>query len=503
MAQKLGIKVDPTSNTPLYGQIFTQISGKIDAGVYPPGFRLPPTRALAEELDTHRNTVVRAFEELVNAGYATSVVGRGTFVAERANLPEPVVPIGSGSLQWSSLISRVAGDGPQRRLDRLRRAPVGADSINLTRMQPSADLLPDALFRRCMDHVLRTRGASALGYAPREGEYRLREAITVELVRRGVPVTTDDVLITSGSQQGLDIVLRTLVDPGDTFLVERETYSGALSLLAAARAHVVPISCDAEGPDVEALHRLGRGGIKGLYVIPNAQNPTGRTMPADRREALVAWSREFGVPLIEDDYAAELDLGTTPRPPALRALDRDVIHIGTFSKNLIPAVRVGYLVCPPDLRDVIVSLKHTMDLGTSALLQHAVAEFLERGYFRIHLERTLPEYRRRRDALLDELARVLPPDVRVHAPNRGVSIWIELPAELDPERLYDAARREGVVVAPGTLNGSTREPGGIRLTYCAEAPERLREGARRLGRAVERLIGTHRSGAGTTTLDLV
>ena len=502
MTNHTGLQIDPTLDIPLYEQIVTQIARKIDDGVYPAGFRLPPTRELAAELGTHRNTVVRAFEELVTTGYVTSVVGRGTFVAERSNSSSQDGPI-SGGLQWSSLVSRVAGEGPQRRLDRLRRAPVSPGTINLTRMQPSADLLPDELFRRCVDHTLRTRGTAALGYAPREGEWRLRESIAEELQRRGVPAQTDDVLITSGSQQGLDVVLRCLVDPGDPFLVERETYSGALSLLSAARAHVVPVACDEEGPDIEALHRLGRSGLKGFYVIPNAQNPTGRTMAGDRREALVQWSREFGVPLIEDDYAAELDLATTPRPPALRALDRDVIHIGTFSKNLIPAVRIGYLVCPPELRDTVVSMKHTMDLGTSALLQHAVAEFLERGYFRAHLKRTLPEYRRRRDALLEELRRALPDDVTIHAPNRGVSIWIELPTHLDPERVYDAARREGVLVAPGTLNGTSRDQRGVRVTYCSEAPDELREGARRLGRALEKLDASRRGGEDSPNLDLV
>ena len=480
----IGIRLATNDGRPLYMQIFDGIVSMIETGVYPPGHRLPATRKLAQDLGTHRNTVVRAFEELVLAGYLTSAVGRGTFVAERTP-HEPTAVAPRGGLPWPSLVSRVADAEPLKRLERLRKAQVGPNTINLTRSQPSADLTPEDLFKRCTDHVIRTRGPSALCYAPREGVGRLRAAVADELNRRGVPVTRDDVVITSGSQQALDVVLRALIDPDDTFIVEAATYAGMLNLLAAARAHVVPVPCDDDGPQLAALERLVRGNAKGIYVIPNAQNPTGQTMSLQRRQALIQWSRQATVPIIEDDYAADLDLTGTPPPPALRALDRDVIHVGTFSKNLIPALRIGYLVCPLELRDTMVSIKSAMDLGTSAFMQHVAAEFLERGYMRSHLARTIPEYRRRRDAMVDALRSSLSPDIAIRVPTRGIAVWLDLPRDLDPERVHDAALREGVLVAPSTLYGPDQHAHGIRMTFCSEPIERLEEGARRLARAIE------------------
>src|SRR5690606_24506425 len=181
-------------------------------------------------------------------------------------------------------------------------------SINLARMQPGAELIPEALLRRCVMHVLGGRSVDALGYAPAEGTPRLREQIARDLVERGVPVRTEEVIVTSGSQQGLDLVARALLDPGDTLLVEPTTYAGAIDLFTLAGARLTPVPMDAGGPDPAALERLVRPDVKGLYLMPNAHNPTGRTLGAERRRALVAWSKATGIPIIEDDYAAGIVL---------------------------------------------------------------------------------------------------------------------------------------------------------------------------------------------------
>ena len=258
------------------------------------------------------------------------------------------------------------------RLDRLSQPALHFAGVNLSKMQPSADLLPYELLRRCIDHVLQTKGAAALEYAPREGLPRLRLLMVEELARMGVPARAEDVLITTGSQQALDLVARALIDPGDSFLVEESTYSGAISLFAAAGARVVGVPSDEAGPDLSALERHARASAKGFYVMPNSGNPTGSCMPAARRERLVEWSHRVGVPLIEDDYGADLILDGDGPPPSLRALSSDVIYIGTFSKKLIPALQVGVLVCPESLHRQLVPLKHAMDLGTSVLLQYAL-----------------------------------------------------------------------------------------------------------------------------------
>jgi 2-aminoadipate transaminase len=218
--------------------------------------------------------------------------------------------------------------------------------------------------------------------------------------------------------------------------------------------------------------------------MPNCQNPTGRRISLARRQALVDWSHRAGVPLIEDDYASDLNLDGKPPVAALRTLDGDVLYLGTYSKKLIPALRIGYLLAPRALRSRLETLKHAMDLGTSPLLQHALAEFLGRGYLDAHLKKVLPRYRARRDALETGLRKALPAHVQWRSPETGLSLWVPLPNGPDPEALWNEAQRHGVIIGCGAVNGVT-ESGqkGIRLTYCAEPPGRLIEGAKRLGKA--------------------
>ncbi len=487
MNRSLGIQIDPHQGEPLYQQIFDQVVSRIRTGALPAGTRLPPTRALAGELSTHRNTVVRAFEELTSAGWLEAVVGRGTFVRDQREAP--LAKAGAGAeagLPGSARRSRAAPAEPRGRGGRLGRAlpRPGSGHVDLQSMQPPPQLLPADAFRRCMNHARRSAGTRAMGYAPPEGVPRLREQIAAERSRGGVPTRAEDVLVTGGSQQALDLVFRALLNPGDAMLVEHTTYAGALTLLAAAGAQAAPVPCDDEGPELLALTRLGAG-ARGLYVMPDGHNPTGRWISRERRAALVRWSRKYGVPLIEDDYSADLDLDGAVMPPALRALDGDVIYVGTYSKKLIPALRLGFVLCPEAARPRLVALKYAMALGSSSALQYALAEFLERGYLRTHLERTLPIYRARRDALLEALRDHLPPEITVQVPRRGLALWVPLPAALDPVEVFHECHRRGVLVSPGALNTpDPGEPSGLRVTFCGEPPERLVEGARRVGEAV-------------------
>lgn len=480
---------------PMYQQIFDQIASRIRTGAFPEGYRLPPTRALASELGTHRNTVVRAYAELEAAGFLSSTVGRGTFVkawrGEAASVDTPT----ERALPWSSLLSEAARSEPIRRFLRYRRAPGPRDVIDLTKMQPPEELLPLELYRRCLDHVLRGSADKVLGYAPKDGFRSLRARVVEDLARRGVPAPVEDVLITTGSQQGLDLIARALLDPGDVVITHASTYAGALQVFAASRAHVVGVPNDGEGPDLDALRRLGARRPKVLYLMPNHANPTGACMSRARRSAVLAWARDAQVAVIEDDYAADLELENAPLPPALRALDPDVLHVGTFSKRLIPALRIGYVVAPPSLKPHLVALKHTTDLGCSAINQLALAEFLDRGYLVAHLNRIQPAYRARRDALLTELRARLPAEITWQRPTRGLSLWLELPDHVDPERVLEEGKRRKVLVAPGhhyAADDATHP--GVRLNFCWEPEDRLREGAVRIAAAIEAAMGGDRSG---------
>jgi GntR family transcriptional regulator/MocR family aminotransferase len=492
MGRSTGITLDKGGGEPLYRQLFDQVVERVRSGAFPPGYRLPPTRALATELSTNRNTVVRAYADLEAAGFVASTVGRGTFVALVSSAPPSMAEPAEGGMPWASLVSSLVKAESLRRAQRFLRPVASRDVVNLTRMQPSADLLPDRLIRRCFDHVLRTLGPRALGYGPPEGLASLRELVVADLARQGVPAHVDDVIITTGSQQALDLIARTLIGPGDTFLIDAATYGGAINVFSLAGARLVPVPSDAEGPDMSVLERLSRG-AKGLYLMPNCNNPTGAEISAARRKNLVAWSHRTGVPLIEDDYGSDLWLGESLPPPALRSLSGDVLYMGTFSKKLVPALRIGFVVCPRALRTTLLAVKQAIDLGTSLLLQHVLAEFLDRGYLRAHLGRTLPEYRARRDALEQALARHLPAGMRWRRPERGVVLWLPLPAGFDSEIVFEEAQRRGVLVGPSALyEVEARTERGLRITFCSEPPERLALGGKRLGEALKAIAKEQR-----------
>lgn len=493
---QLGIRLDPRREEPLHRQIFDQVVARIESQAFPAGFKLPPSRALARELGTHRNTVARAYTELEAAGFVTAGVGRGTFVEapsqaspRTAAANAPADDARTPDMPWPSLLARGVRAEVIERAERHVRASDHRDLINLARLQPSPDLIPEQLLRRCVAHVLAHDRATALSYAPREGSLRVRQVLARDLVARGVPARAEDLLITSGSQQGLDLVARALINPGDTILVEPTTYSGAIDLFTLAGAHLTSVPCDEQGPDPEALARLARPDVKALYLMPTAQNPTSRTIPLPRRRALVEWSKRAGIPIIEDDYVAGLALDDRAPPPHLRALDGDVIYLSTWSKCLAPGLRLGYLVAPARLQPTLVALKRIVDLGASLALQHTLAEFFERGYMRAHLRRVTREYRQRRDALCGALTKHMPRGVSWDVPSFGVIVWLRLPDGIDPQHVYEEALRRGVTVSPSPVWSA--EPGaesGLRLTFCAEQEERLVSGARRLAQAIKHVM---------------
>ncbi len=488
----VGLILDPQSDDPMYRQIFDQIVSRIRSNAYPPGFRLPPTRELARELKTHRNTVTRAYMDLEASGFVRSTVGRGTFVEAQ----QPARPAGAqpseniGSIAWPSVVSRAARAEHVRRAERYTRLHLNHDLIKMGRMQPSADLIPSDLMSRCIEHVLNKDGANLMSYSPPEGLLCLREQIATELQARGVPAMADDILVTSGSQQALDIVIRALANPGEKILVDPTTYLGLIELLAISGVQAVPVPRDDHGPDLAALERLAHGDVKALYLMPNGHNPTGLSISTERRMELARWSRASSIPIIEDDFVAGLCLDDTRDvPPYLRALDGDVIHISTFSKRLIPGLRLGFIVAPNRLHPILRSMKRVMALSSSGILQAGLSEFMDRGYLKAHTHRIIPEYRARRDALESALRKHLPPEVTWNRPNHGIVLWLKLPATLDPDRIFEEALRLGVQVSPSGL-WSVDDAGekGIRLTYCAEPTERLVEGAKRLGKAMKNVL---------------
>jgi len=369
---------------------------------------------------------------------------------------------------------------------------------------PDPSTFPVEELQAITARVLEREPHLALQYGPTEGDARLRDELVRWMARDGIAVTRDQVLITVGSQQGLDIIGRVFLDPGDVVIVERPSYMAALQVFRSYRAEMVGVPVDDDGlrPDrlEETLRDLARRGkrVKLLYAVPDFQNPSGTTMSATRRARVLELAREARLLVVEDSpYRALRFEGAAP--PPLAALDRDgrVIYLSTFSKTLAPGLRIAWMAARAELIQQFVTAKQGMDLCCPAFTQAIAAEFCAQGHLAARLPRIAALYRRKRDAMLLALEREMPPGVTWTRPEGGLFLWVRLPEGMDTEALLRPAVEEaGVAYVAGS--GFHAEGGGtntMRLNFSFPSEAEIAEGIRRLAG----LVRTRLPGAPTTT----
>jgi 2-aminoadipate transaminase len=358
---------------------------------------------------------------------------------------------------------------------------------------PAPETFPVAAVADAAARVLASHGAVALQYATTEGHRPLREWLARFMTqRRGAWVSPDEILITNGSQQGLDLVGKALLDEGDAVLCESPTYVGALNALQVFQPRFVPVPTDDDGMLPEGLDRLlgETERAKMVYAIPDFQNPSGRCWSRERRERVVAVAARHGVPVVEDAPYSELRFAGEPLP-SLKSFDQrgTVIHLGTFSKILSPGLRLAWIVAPGWFAKPLNILKSSADLHTSTFTQMVAAEHLAGADLDTHLARIRELYRQRRDVMVQALEREMPAEVRFTRPEGGLFLWVELPARLDARELLPCALARNVAFVPG---GSFWARGGgdhtLRLNYSNMPPERIEEGVRRLGEVVREAL---------------
>jgi 2-aminoadipate transaminase len=335
-----------------------------------------------------------------------------------------------------------------------------------------ADALGDAVVGR------------ALQYSTTEGDPALRAAVAARLTTRGLPTHADELLITSGSQQALTLIATVLLEPGDTVLVEEPSYLAAIQAFQLAGAAVVPVPCDDEGLDPEAAAALAeRHDARLLYTIPTFQNPTGRTLPTERREALVALARRGGFWLLEDDPYGELRYRGEALPP-LAALDDRVLSLSTLSKIAAPGLRIGWVRAPEPLRKPLTIAKQAADLHSSTIDQAAAARWLEAIDLDARVAELCAAYGPRRAALLAGLAEALPPGSNHNHPDGGMFVWARLPDGWDAAELLDRALANDVAFVPGfPFFAGPPDVAALRLSFTTHPPDEIAEGLRRLRRA--------------------
>ncbi|MBP7149496.1 MAG: PLP-dependent aminotransferase family protein [Acidobacteria bacterium] len=487
-----GLRIDANSGEPVYRQIAEGIRDAARAGKLAAGTRLPPTRDLARQLGVNRNTVVAAYDLLAAEGVVHSHTGRGTFVAAQ-NGAAPAVLAGAPDT-WSLGFSQALERPGVGNLLSVYNVGTSQEGISFAGSYPAADLMPVDAFRKAFADELRERGAEVLSYGPSAGWGPLREAIAAEMRRAGSRVGSGEILVTSGSQQGLELIFRALLDPGDPIVIEDPTYTGALSALASLGARLVGVPLDDDGvrPDLLEL-AIERHRARLVYLQPSHHNPTTRVLSEPRRREVLDIARRHGCAIVEDDWAKDLRFDG-PQPPSLHALDGGarVIYVSTYSKKLLPGLRIGWVCAPAPVLDRLVALKQIEDCGTSPLLQAALHRFVREGRLDEHLRRVRRAYAERRDAMIGALGRHIPPGASWERPAGGLFLWLQLPAGLDSDELFGAAQRRGVLFSRGQLFHVDGNGGrdALRLTFAAASTEQIEAGVKVLGELVRERAGS-------------
>jgi GntR family transcriptional regulator/MocR family aminotransferase len=483
----LTLPLDGAAATPLFRQLYDGLRERILDGTLAPGMRLPATRGLAGDLGVSRNTVLNAYEQLLAEGYLEGKLGSGTYV--HRTLPDAMMQVHPGSAPARPALPR------RRALSRrgevlARMAAVGVRYSGPPRPFrpgiPALDAFPFDVWMRLVARHHRRPPRELLGYDHSAGYAPLRKAIATHLgPARAVHCDPDQVLIISGSHQGLDLVARVLLDPDDTAWVEDPGFPSARAVLKGAGVRLAPVPVDGDGLDV-AAGSARCPDARLAYVTPSHQYPLGVTMSLSRRLALLDWARQADAWVVEDDYDSEFRYGGRPLA-AMQGLDREgrVIYLGTLSKALFPSLRLGYLVVPPDLVDAFVAARTVIDRQCSTLMQAVVADFLDEGHFLRHIRRMRTLYTDRQETLLRAAGRELGGLLEVCPCETGLHLVGWLADGRQDQEASQSAARLGVETPPLSIYCvERRERGGLLFGYAGCDARQIRDAVRRLGAAL-------------------
>ncbi len=366
---------------------------------------------------------------------------------------------------------------------------------------PAPEVFPIEEIAAATQKVLRERGAQALQYGTTEGDPSLREFIANYVSEGKVAISPDNVLITSGSQQALDMLGKVFLDEGDTVLVDSPTYMGALQAWSAYGARYQVVPTDGDSVVVEELEALLKSRPKWIYVMPNFQNPTGLTLSLKRRQQLVEITNRHGIPLIEDDPYVQLRFEGEPLPsliqlagqlqaPGDKGMQSNVIYLGTFSKILAPGLRLGWIVAPAEVIAKMILAKQGMDLQSATFNQALAAELVQADFLPRHIQTIRRVYQERRDVMLHAMQEHFPEDVSWTRPEGGMFLWVTMPEGVDTEALLGEAMANKVAFVPGTsFFPLSARKNTMRLNFSNARPEQIREGIARLGRVFESAKG--------------
>jgi len=485
------LQLDEDNRIPKYQQIRDQIRARIASRDLRPGEALPSTRQLAQSLGVHRTTVLTAYKELWSLGFIDLSQGACPRVRDRREVTAAADRSPASRIDWAATAS--AGASELDRTYHVYQAEAARQSdpkaINFCNMAIDSRVLPLDGFRTCLDRALRRHGKSLLGYGDQLGFEPLRAYIADRLKLHGITAATEEILITNGSQQALDLVFSLVAAPGRAVAVEAPTYNYVPPLLGYLGLRALPVPVRADGMDLDGLERILRRERPALvYTMPNFQNPTGVTTGPAHRERLLGLCEQAGVPLLEDGFEEEMKYSGKVILP-IKSMDKNniVIYCGTFSKVLFAGARVGWIVAPRDCIERLAAIRRFRELSGSMILQAAMEEFGRSGGYDRHVNRMHRLYRKRMQTAAAALRRYLPAAwVEWTEPDGGFLLWLRLrpPAAPDmdwPERLG----RAGVQTLPGSqFFCAAPAEACLRLSIASLDEMEITEGIRRLAQAL-------------------
>ncbi|MEM9925491.1 MAG: PLP-dependent aminotransferase family protein [Cyanobacteria bacterium P01_D01_bin.50] len=484
----LAIALDNNSSKPLHQQLYEQLRQAILSGRLTPGERIPSTRALSKSLSISRFTVTTSYEKLLSEGYLETIIGSGTFVCQQipddliqSNIIERVEKINPSSIKLSTYGETLVNT---KNVPRVREPKL---EINFRYGTPALSEFPIKQWRRLLSRYCSANldwlnySTQPLGYQP------LREAITHYLTRsRAVNCQPEQILITNGTQQALDLILRLLISPGETIAMENPGYLSARMIFETQGANILPISVDNAGLIVQQLANSTQNNIRLVYVTPSHQFPTGAILSLPRRLELLNWAQQTRGLIIEDDYDSEFRYGEKPIP-ALQGLDCSdcVLYIGTFSKIIFPSLRIGYLVLPKNLVAPFTRAKWLSDRHLPILEQQVLADFIELGYLERHIRKMRSIYDKRRQTLVQLLEKHFGNNTQILGEKAGIHLMVRLNTNLTDEEIIQRAAKVGVGMMSANPHYLTNHPTGEFIFGYGELTEtQLREGINRLAEII-------------------
>ncbi len=366
-----------------------------------------------------------------------------------------------------------------------------ADPIYFGDGAPDKSLIPVERLREASRQVWAEDAPGCLGYGDQQGYEPLRNLIADRMRPLGVAADPANIVVTSGSSQGIDLCCRVFLDPGDVVILEDPTFLGATEIFRSYGARLVPVATDDEGMRMDALEAAlaAEPGAKFIYTIPTFQNPTGTTMPIERRQRLVELARQHNVAVLEDDPYVELRYGGEPVLP-LVALDPDVIYLGTFSKTIAPGIRTGWAIAPPEVLRLLVANREISDISNDRITMRTVYEAAN-GYLTEHVQGTLGTYRTRRDTMMKALDDFMPAGVTWSRPDGGFFVWIQVPVTIDTDALAPKAADNGVIYFPGKWFFPHEDQSHtLRLSFSTVPEHRIVEGIRRLAETLREALAS-------------